>query len=45
MLTILNVGEETARLFMLAFIRGAPEGEELDSVVEGYRRAGLPGCV
>ena len=42
---------------MLAFIRGVskemystyvyvPEGdEELDSVVEGYRRAGLPGCV
>ena len=41
---------------MLAFIRGVskemystyvyvPEGEELDHVVEGYRRAGLPGCV
>ena len=53
---ILNVGEETARFFMLAFIRGVskemystyvyvPEGEELNSVVEGYRRAGLPGCV
>ena len=51
---ILNCGEETARLFMLAFIRGmskemystyvyVPEGEELDSVEEGYRRAGLPG--
>ena len=41
---------------MLAIIRGVskemystyvyvPEGEELDSVVEGNRRAGLPGCV
>ena len=53
---ILNCGEETARSFMLAFIRGVskkmysthvyvPEGEELDSVKEGYRRVGLPGCV
>ena len=41
---------------MLAFIRGVsnemysayayvPEGEELNSVKEGYCRAGLPGCV
>ena len=53
---ILNIGEETARLFILAFIRGVSKemystyvyvsvGEELDAVVEGYRRAGLPGCV
>ena len=54
---ILNCGEETARSFMLAFIRRGvskemystyvyvPEGEELDSVEEGNRRAGLPGCV
>ena len=53
---ILNCGEETARSFMLAFIRGVskemyttyvyvPEGEELDAVEEGYRRAGLPGCL
>ena len=49
---MLNCGEETARSFMLAFIRGisnemysayvyVPEGEELDSV----KGAGLPGCV
>jgi hypothetical protein len=53
---ILDCGEETARLWFLAFIRGVskdmfdtyvcvPEGEELDKVVEGYARAGLPGCV
>ena len=41
---------------LVTFIRGVskevystyvyvPEGEELDFVVEGYRRAGLPGCV
>ena len=56
MAEILNCGEETARSFMLAFIRGVSnemysayayvlEGEELNSVKEGYRRAGLPGCV
>ena len=44
------------KVHKLAFIRGVskemystymyvPEGEELGSVEEGYRRAGLPGCV
>jgi hypothetical protein len=53
---ILDCGEESARQFFLAFVRGVskemydsyvyvPEGEELDKVEEGYRRAGLPGCV
>ena len=56
MAEIFNCGEETARSFMLAFIRGVsnemysayvyvPEGEELDSVKEENRRAGLPGYV
>jgi len=53
---IMDIGEETARQFFLAFVRGVskhmyddyvypPTGEELDKVVDGYRRAGFPGCV
>ena len=53
---LMDIGEETARQFFLAFIRGVsqrmydeyvypPTGEEMDKVEEGYRRAGFPGCV
>ena len=50
---ILNCGEETARQFFLAFIRGVSSKmyaeyvyvPELNKVEVGYRRSGLPGCV